>query len=251
MEFEFRGSRVSAENCLVTQNGRLVFVREKQFRLDDTTFIHFKKKEKTDSIPDSGTDSDNTEKKAVCRALSFKTMAVCICLCFNNGQAKLIGELLKAVYLIGNCSSMPRSQNSDQRKAYNIYKKICSPKADYIELCNELLYILNNAYSNLRIGMSSGAAADAYNPLSWTYSAENKRFTLNGDDFKRLKPIIDADMHSALCFYARADGDEEPALYSSDNSPYISASEFKSFPAEISVCDEEGEIHISKYETDI
>ncbi len=254
MEFDFRGKRVSAENCLVIKNGSLVYVREKQFSLDDTTFKHFRKKEKTDSIADSDKDNDSENKRAICRSLSFKTMAICICQCFNGGKARLIGELLKAVYLIGDCGSMTRSQNGDQTKAYNIYKKICSSKADYTELCNELLYILNNAYSNLRVGMSDGgnAASDAYNPTAWEYRAESKCFAITGeDDFKRLKPIIDADMQSTLRFYIREAEGEEPMLYSSENSPYISAGEFKSFSAEVSVCDQEGEIRISKYETDV
>ncbi len=253
MEFQFRGKTVSMENCIVLKKNSLVFIREKQFTLDSTTLAHFGKKEKNGSLPDASLDSDSTVKKVVCRSLSFKSMAVCICRCFNNGKPKLIGELLKAVYLADSCSSMPCSRDSDQRKAYNIYKKICSPKADYTELCNELLYILGNAYTNLHTGMSSGGrTSDAYNPSSWKYSAENGYFALSGEDFKRLKPLIDADLQSVLSFYVSTTAEgEEPKLYSSDNSPYVSSENFNSFPAEISVCDEKEEIRISKYETDI
>lgn len=231
MEFEFKGKTITADDCLVFVGGFMTYDSNKRFHFHETTYAKF------EDAPAAYEDSDDNPKKAICHSYSFNSMAKYLYYFYNQpaGSQFYIGELLRAVYLVDKVTDLNNTKNNpgDGREtAYNIYKRMFSnstKKKELVEYFNQLLYVLNNAYPNLRIGNSScnSSIGDAYDPAPGYYDKKHNRFVINNsNDVFRLRILINVPIKPPTLYFYTAELNGQPYLYSSDNNPFIPCSKF-------------------------
>lgn len=245
----FRGEPVTANDCLILENHALYCVGER-FRFHHTTYDYFK------NDRDADEDDDVSIKTAICHGYSFSSMADYLCFCFKDGHVDYILKLLKAVYLVEQMITLDGSDSElhngytkkDKTLAYNIYQKISSPYcfgSELAEYYNELLYVLNNAIPNLRVGNSSNNSSlgGAYDPISWKLKSDSKSkyFLIDDpDDVYRLKILRGVPIEPSTLYFYTALYNNKPFLYSSTNRDFHPCDELDYCPFPVAIPDENG-----------
>lgn len=171
------------------------------------------------------TENDND----LCHSFSFDGIASCICFCANEienpeEKTEYLTALLNALYLQADYA---KGDFLDAMKIVTLIASEINP-LNLLHYCNELLYILNNAAPNLRIGNSkwNRSLGAAYDPTQWVFNFEENRFEITDEnDGKRLTLLMNLPTYldKSLFLYSCLLNNGmlwRPALYSSSNKKY-------------------------------
>ncbi len=253
MEITFRGSELLLDEddyCLEisdSQGGysKQLTIRDgKRFNFDSQTRNYF------------NSNKPNEDMTDICHCYSFNCLEKYLCNSYTYNREDNLEKLLKAMYLVDNVTANAEAIDGDgYSAAYNICALLVSGEISFEDeelLFNMLLYVLNNAITNLRWGYGgpNRSIGAAYDPISWEYDSENSRFLITSDwDTYRISTFEKVPFKkSTLSFYTAVlhnddDDTDEYILYSSSNEDFTSTDDYSECTDGIALKMSDGSIH--------
>lgn len=256
MEITFRDSKLcinSNEYCLkiseFDESGKktdkhLVIIEGQRFDFDPWTRDYF------------NSNKTNEDMTDICHCYSFNCLERYLCMSYEDKKTEKLEKLLKAMYLVDKVTANAEAIDSDgYSAAYNICALLVSGEIsaeDEELLFNMLLYVLNNALTNLRWGYGgpNRSIGAAYDPISWEYDSENSQFLITSDwDTYRIATFLTVPFEkSTLSFYTAMlhnddDDTDEHILYSSSNEDFTSTDDYSECTNGIALKMSDGSIH--------